>query len=86
MQQEKNGWKERLLAHSVFARKDQINKSNMEITPSDNPQVVYTNMLDLADELPDNTPRFILLSYPLTLVRTNYKKESFSSILPTYLL
>ncbi|EMF09239.1 GMF family protein [Sphaerulina musiva SO2202] len=45
----------------------QINKSNMEITPSDNPQVVYTNMLDLADELPDNTPRFILLSYPLTL-------------------
>lgn len=46
----------------------------MEITPSDNPQVVYTNMLDLADELPDNTPRFILLSYPLTLVRTNYKK------------
>lgn len=46
----------------------------MEITPSDNPQVVYTNMLDLADELPDNTPRFILLSYPLTLVRTNYQK------------
>lgn len=46
----------------------------MEITPSDNPQIVYTNMLDLADELPDNTPRFILLSYPLTLVRTNYKK------------
>lgn len=45
----------------------------MEITPSDNPQVVYTNMLDLADELPDNTPRFILLSYPLTLVRTSYK-------------
>ncbi|KAL9529303.1 Actin-depolymerizing factor [Sphaerulina musiva] len=45
----------------------QINKSNMEITPSDNPQIVYTNMLDLADELPDNTPRFILLSYPLTL-------------------
>lgn len=47
----------------------------MEITPSDNPQVVYTNMLDLADELPDNTPRFILLSYPLTLVRTNYKRN-----------
>lgn len=56
----------------------------MEITPSDNPQVVYTNMLDLADELPDNTPRFILLSYPLTLVRTNYKKNP-SSILRTYL-
>lgn len=56
----------------------------MEITPSDNPQIVYTNMLDLADELPDNTPRFILLSYPLTLVRTNYQKIP-SSILPTYL-
>lgn len=48
----------------------------MEITPSDNPQIVYTNMLDLADELPDNTPRFILLSYPLTLVRTNYTKKN----------
>jgi len=46
----------------------------MEITPSDNPQVVYTNMLDLADELPDNTPRFILLSYPLTLVLRTTKR------------
>lgn len=27
-------------------------------------------MEDLADELPDSSPRFILLSYPLTLVYT----------------
>ena len=28
---------------------------------------VYSNMLELADEMPDSAPRFILLSYPLTL-------------------
>jgi len=28
---------------------------------------VYTNLQDLADELPDHSPRFVLLSYPLTL-------------------
>ncbi|KAL4919824.1 hypothetical protein BDW62DRAFT_34397 [Aspergillus aurantiobrunneus] len=28
---------------------------------------VYTKMEDLADELPESSPRFILLSYPLTL-------------------
>ncbi|CAK1358612.1 unnamed protein product [Cercospora beticola] len=37
----------------------------MEICPEDSQ--VYTNMQELADELPDNTPRYILLSYPLTL-------------------
>ncbi|PPJ60682.1 hypothetical protein CBER1_03463 [Cercospora berteroae] len=44
---------------------DHINKSNMEICPEDTQ--IYTNMQELADELPDNTPRYILLSYPLTL-------------------
>ena len=29
-------------------------------------------MAELADELPDNSPRFILLSYPLTLVSSEY--------------
>ncbi|KAI5363089.1 Putative actin-depolymerizing factor domain, Glia maturation factor [Septoria linicola] len=43
----------------------QIDKKNMEIKPEDN--TVYTNIQELADELPDNTPRYILLSYPLTL-------------------
>lgn len=28
---------------------------------------VYRTMDELADELPDNTPRYILLSYPLTM-------------------
>ena len=37
----------------------------MEIKPEDGP--TYTNIQDLADDLPDNTPRYILLSYPLTM-------------------
>ncbi|EME40412.1 hypothetical protein DOTSEDRAFT_74107 [Dothistroma septosporum NZE10] len=43
----------------------QIDKKNMEIKPEDNQ--VYTNLSELADELPDNTPRYIILSYPLTM-------------------
>ncbi|CAK4030439.1 GMF family [Lecanosticta acicola] len=43
----------------------QIVKSTLEIKPDS--QEVYSNLQDLADELPDNTPRFALLSYPLTL-------------------
>lgn len=48
---------------------DQIDKKNMEIKPESDD--VYTNMQDLGDELPDNTPRYVLLSYPLTLVRVS---------------
>lgn len=29
---------------------------------------VYNNLEDIADELPDSSPRFVLLSYPHTLV------------------
>jgi len=29
----------------------------------------YSDMRDLSDELPDSSPRFVLLSYPMTLVR-----------------
>ncbi|OJD40561.1 gmf family protein [Diplodia corticola] len=43
----------------------QIDKKTLEIHQSDNE--VYTNLQDIADELPDNTPRFVLLSYPMTL-------------------
>ncbi|MCJ1335399.1 hypothetical protein MMC09_000669 [Bachmanniomyces sp. S44760] len=43
----------------------QIDKSTLEIAQADD--VVYKNMMDLGDELPDHSPRYVLLSYPLTL-------------------
>jgi hypothetical protein len=30
---------------------------------------VYKSLEELSDDLPDHSPRFVLLSYPLTLVR-----------------
>ncbi|OOF94592.1 hypothetical protein ASPCADRAFT_131207 [Aspergillus carbonarius ITEM 5010] len=42
-----------------------IDNKSQEIRPEDGE--VYTKMVDLADELPESSPRFILLSYPLTL-------------------
>ncbi|KAK1145997.1 hypothetical protein N8T08_003645 [Aspergillus melleus] len=42
-----------------------IDSKNQEIRPEDGE--VYTKMEDLVDELPESSPRFILLSYPLTL-------------------
>lgn len=39
----------------------------MEIKQVD--ETVYSNMQELSDELPDNSPRYVLLSYPLTMVR-----------------
>lgn len=44
---------------------DHIDKTTLEILPEDG--TVYNNIPDLSDELPDHAPRFILLSYPLTL-------------------
>ena len=52
----------------AFCESDQIDKHTLEIAQADNE--VYTNMQELADELPDHSPRYILLSYPLTLVRS----------------
>ena len=46
---------------------DQIDKHTLEIAQADDQ--TYMNLQDLADELPDHTPRYVLLSYPLTLVR-----------------
>lgn len=45
---------------------DIIDAKSQEIRAEDGE--VYTKMEDLADELPESSPRFILLSYPLTLV------------------
>lgn len=47
---------------------DQIDKATLEISPSDDGEV-YDDISALADELPSHSPRFVLLSYPLTLVR-----------------
>jgi hypothetical protein len=45
---------------------DQIDKKTYEVAPVDDQ--VFTDMQELADELPEHIPRFVLLSYPLTLV------------------
>ncbi|KAI9728603.1 MAG: hypothetical protein M1834_007631 [Cirrosporium novae-zelandiae] len=44
---------------------DQIEKHTLEIHQAGDE--VYSSMAELADELPDHSPRYILLSYPLTL-------------------
>ncbi|KAJ5619984.1 hypothetical protein N7510_003968 [Penicillium lagena] len=46
-------------------RADIIDTKTQEIRPEDGE--VYTKMEDVADELPESSPRFILLSHPLTL-------------------
>ena len=45
---------------------DQIDKQTLEIAQAGDE--TFSNMQELADELPGHSPRFILLSYPLTLV------------------
>ncbi|TID26110.1 glia maturation factor beta [Venturia nashicola] len=44
---------------------DQIDKKTLDISQADDE--TYTKVQDIADELPDHAPRFVLLSYPLTL-------------------
>ncbi|KAF2838749.1 glia maturation factor beta [Patellaria atrata CBS 101060] len=44
----------------------QIKKDTLEISQEENPET-YTSLPDIAADLPDHTPRFILLSYPVTL-------------------
>ncbi|KIW01808.1 uncharacterized protein PV09_06663 [Verruconis gallopava] len=43
----------------------QIDKKTLEIKPASDE--VFTKLTDVSDELPDNNPRFVLLSYPMTL-------------------
>ena len=47
-------------------KEDQIDKKSLEISQAGDE--VYKSMEELADDLPDNSPRFVLLSYPLTMV------------------
>jgi hypothetical protein len=46
---------------------DMIDKATLEIRQDDE-KTVYKNLEDIGEDLPDNSPRFVLLSYPLTLV------------------
>ncbi|KAH3905174.1 hypothetical protein HBI56_172430 [Parastagonospora nodorum] len=43
----------------------EIDKKTLEVRPVDDE--VYNDVGSLSEELPDHAPRFILLSYPLTL-------------------
>lgn len=47
---------------------DLIDKATLEIK-QDEDKTVYKTLEDIGEDLPDHAPRFILLSYPLTLVR-----------------
>ena len=49
---------------------DMIDKQTKEIRQDDD-AIVYKSLEELADDLPDHAPRFVLLSYPLTLVRAS---------------
>lgn len=51
---------------SYDSKEDQIDKKTLEISQAEDE--VYSNLQELGDELPDHSPRFILLSYPLTMV------------------
>jgi len=53
-----------------------IDTKTQEIKAADDG--TYSDMRDLGDELPESSPRFILLSYPMTLV-----SRSVCSYLPT---
>ena len=45
-----------------------IDKRTHEVK-QDEEKIVYKSLEEIGDELPDNSPRFVLLSYPLTMVR-----------------
>lgn len=45
---------------------DEIDKETYEIKPSDENSII-DSIDDLIEELPDNNPRYIVLSYPFTL-------------------
>lgn len=62
----------------VDAEKDQIDKKTLEIV-ADEERTVYKDMDSLADDLPDNVPRFVLLSYPMQLVSSPSAKSEEST-------
>jgi hypothetical protein len=46
---------------------DYIDKHSLEIK-QDEDKTVYKDLEEIGEDLPDHSPRFVLLSYPLTLV------------------
>lgn len=48
---------------------DMIDKATKEIK-QDEDKTVYKSLDEIGDDLPDHSPRFVLLSYPMTLVST----------------
>lgn len=46
-----------------------IDKATKEIKQDDD-KTVYKSLEEIGEDLPDHSPRFVLLSYPMTLVRT----------------
>ncbi|CAG8971594.1 hypothetical protein HYALB_00007986 [Hymenoscyphus albidus] len=44
---------------------DLIDKNTLEIK-QDEDKTVYKDLQEIADDLPDHSPRFVLLSYPMT--------------------
>ena len=49
---------------------DEIDKKTLEIK-QDEEKTVYKTLQEIGDDLPDHSPRFVLMSYPLTLVSGN---------------
>lgn len=47
-----------------IARIFSIDKTTYEVAPESEDE--YTSLEEIADELPDHAPRFVLLSYPVT--------------------
>jgi hypothetical protein len=56
------------LSTHCLTRSDLIDKNTLEIK-QDEDKTVYKDLQEIGEDLPDHSPRFILLSYPLTLVR-----------------
>jgi hypothetical protein len=62
---------------AIFQNADIIDSKSKEIRPEDDQ--VLSKLEDIADELPDSSPRFILLSYPHTLVSSGNGLSRVSS-------
>lgn len=55
-----------------------IDKATLEIRQDDD-QTVYTSLDEMGEDLPDHAPRFVLLSYPLSLVSPASITRSWST-------